>query len=146
MYNTLGTNVITSNVTPATSNTAIESLHKMENSLTYYSLLLNNLLKSPNLTNGSLNPSYYSPLFHHNNLYSSSTIGKDVTLNNIDSEILHIDNLETLTTLSNNLTSSTTLLNFYNVNLYTNDLENTNLTFNSKPAPKTINVILGHLT
>ena len=113
----------------------------VNNTFTKYSLILNSLTRSPNLTNGTLNPTSVFTTFNQNLNDSVTSNLKDLTLVNIDFETFNVDNLEVITNFNNTITTSNADFHFFNINFYTNSINNTNLSFNKKDVSTKSNFI-----
>jgi len=112
-----------------------------QNTLTRFSLILNNLTKSPNLTNSTLNPTYLNVNFKNsiNNQFINNS--KDLTLIVNDLETFNVDNLEVLTNFNNIIDNTSLDLTFFNINSYNNNFNNTNLNFNNKKTTVKSNLV-----
>ena len=113
----------------------------VNNTFTKYSLILNSLTRSPNLTNGTLNPTSVFTTFNQNLNDSVTSNLKDLTLVNSDFETFNVDNLEVITNFNNTITTSNADFHFFNINFYTNSINNTNLSFNKKDVSTKSNFI-----
>jgi len=144
MYNTLSTNNITSNAI-INNNSQTQKQELNTNDLyTKYSLLLSTLTCSHNLTNSTLNPTYFNTTFNTNSLNSVNNNTKDLTLIINDLDLLNIDNLEVLTNFSNTLNHYDTNLSFFNVNSYNTTIDNTTLNFTSEKHSKRMNFAINN--
>lgn len=139
MYNTLNTNLVTSNVV-LNNNEPTNSDLNVGDSYTNYALLLNTLTKSPQLTNGTLNPTYLTLNINRSNNSTLLNSTKDITLLINDLDMLNSDNLEILNNFNNTITNNNSDLTFFNVNTYNTDLVSTSLVFNSKLSKTKPNV------
>jgi hypothetical protein len=113
----------------------------VNNTLTKYSLILNSLTRSPNLTNGTLNPTSVFTTFTQNLNDSVTSNLKDLTLVNSDFETFNVDNLEVITNFNNTITTSNADFHFFNINFYINAINDTNLSFNQKSVSTKSNFI-----
>ena len=141
LFNTLSTNKITSNIVLEQGNTMPSLSSDVNNTFTKYSLILNSLTRSPNLTNGTLNPTSVFTTFNQNLNDSVTSNLKDLTLVNSDFETFNVDNLEVITNFNNTITTSNADFHFFNINFYTNSINNTNLSFNKKDVSTKSNFI-----
>lgn len=140
MYNTLNTNTITSNVI-LTQKNDVDSNDNLANTYTQYALLLNTLTKSPNLTNGILNPTYSTTVLNHSTKSHVINSTKDITLLINEWDILNSDNLEILNNFNNAITNNHSDLTFFNINDYTYNTPSTGLVFNFKGTISKPNLI-----
>jgi hypothetical protein len=113
----------------------------VNNTFTKYSLILNSLTRSPNLTNGTLNPTSVFTTFTQNLNDSVTSNLKDLTLVNSDFETFNVDNLEVITNFNNTITTSNADFHFFNINFYINAINDTNLSFNQKSVSTKSNFI-----
>jgi len=121
-------------------NTQLLLSSDVSNTFTKYSLILNTLTRSPNLTNGTLNPTSFFTSFSQNLNNDTYNNLKDLTLIHSDFEIFNVDNLEVITNFNNSISNSNTDFHFFNINLYNNTIANTSLSFATKNDFKKSNV------
>jgi hypothetical protein len=101
----------------------------LSNTYNKHFLILSNLVKSPQLTNGTLNPNYFLNNFTNSITMQTNLNSKDLTLVVNDLDTFNVDNLEILSNLSNLNNTIGTDLMFFNFNSYNNQPLNTKLNF-----------------
>lgn len=135
LFNTLGTNNISSDVVMSVNNPLVTSFDNKNKSSNMFSIILNSMLRSRSLTNSNLNPVYLNTELNRVQQYNNPTNTdlKDISILVSETDLLSIDNLELLLNLNSNVTSVHNSVSFFNVNSYVNnDLLNPNLTLNLK--------------
>lgn len=143
LFNTLNTNSIASGVTLNQSLLMLNNEENLGNTYNKHFLILSNLVKSPQLTNGTLNPNYFLTNFTNSTSLQTNLNSKDLTLVVNDLDTFNVDNLEILSNISNLNSTIGTDLVFFNFNLYSNKPLNTKLNFINSTNHTKVNT---HLT
>ena len=143
LFNTLNTNSIASGVTLNQPLLVLNNEENLGNTYNKHFLILSNLVKSPQLTNGTLNPNYFLTNFTNSTSLQTNLNYKDLTLVVNDLDTFNVDNLEILSNISNLNSTIGTDLVFFNFNLYSNKPLNTKLNFINSMNHSKVNT---HLT